>query len=158
MKKDDEDDAGASFPIDVKSSGINFLQKVILVGIKILALLMTLAIIRSILNVGYLFYLEVIETPTFSLNIDQLLGLFGAFLLVLIAIEIFLNIILYLRKDMSHLKLVLATALMAIARKIIILDYASAEAWVVFSMAAVIASLGLTYWLVVNSHTKMPKE
>ncbi len=152
MKNEDEDDAGASFPIDVDSSMINFLQKVILFGIKFLALLMTLTILWSIVHVAYLFYLKVLEAPTPSIDIDKLLSLFGAFLLVLIAIEIFLNIILYLRKDISHLKLVLATALMAIARKIIILDYAHVEASLMLSMAAIIVSLGLAYWLVVKSH------
>ncbi len=44
-------------------------------------------------------------------------------MVTLIAIEIFLNIVLYLRDDVLHVKLVLATALMAIARKVIVLDY-----------------------------------
>ena len=41
---------------------------------------------------------------------------------VLIAIEIFINIMVYLREDVIHVKIVLATTLMAIARKVIILD------------------------------------
>ncbi|MGL1835036.1 phosphate-starvation-inducible PsiE family protein [Rhodocyclaceae bacterium SMB388] len=49
--------------------------------------------------------------------------MFAAFLAVLIAIEIFANITLYLRDEVIHVKLVIATALMAIARKVIVLDF-----------------------------------
>ena len=41
---------------------------------------------------------------------------------VLIAIEIFVNITIYLREDVIHVKIAMARALMAIARKVIILD------------------------------------
>lgn len=48
--------------------------------------------------------------------------MFGAFMAVLIAIEIFVNITVYLREDVIHVKIVMATALMGIAGEIMILD------------------------------------
>lgn len=45
---------------------------------------------------------------------SDILATFGAFMAVLIAIEIFINIIIYLREDVIHVKIVMATALMAI--------------------------------------------
>ncbi len=45
----------------------------------------------------------------------------------MIAIEIFINITVYLREDVIHVKIVMATALMAIARKVIILDLEKIE-------------------------------
>jgi len=60
------------------------------------------------------------EPPLTILRISNLSDMFGSFLSVLIAIEIFLNITLYLREDVIHVKLVVATALMAIARKVIV--------------------------------------
>lgn len=63
-------------------------------------------------------------TPPFMmLTINDILATFGAFMAVLIAIEIFINITIYLRDDVIHVKIVMATALMAIARKVIILDF-----------------------------------
>ncbi|MHB8764661.1 MAG: phosphate-starvation-inducible PsiE family protein [Deferrisomatales bacterium] len=84
----------------------------------------------------------------FLLNIGDILAIFGAFMAVLIAIEIFINITLYLREDVIHVKLVVATALMAIARKVIVFDYKSVEAEYVWATAAVVLTLGVTYWLV----------
>ena len=46
------------------------------------------------------------------------------------------------------IKLVLATALMAIARKVIVLDLDKIDSTYVFAIAAVVLSLGVTYWLV----------
>ena len=68
---------------------------------------------------------------------------------VLIAIEIFVNIIIYLRDDVIHVKIVLATALMAIARKVIIFDYDEISPDYVWATAAVTLAMAIAYWLVV---------
>ena len=70
-----------------------------------------------------------------------------AFLVVLIAIEIFLNITLYLREDVIHVRLVVATALMAIARKVIVFDFKELRFEYILATAAVVLALGVTYWL-----------
>ena len=83
------------------------------------------------------------------LEITDILATFAAFLAVLIAIEIYQNIILYLRTDVIFpVKLVVATALMAIARKVIILDFKEISALYIFATAAVVLALGITYYLI----------
>ena len=86
---------------------------------------------------------DLLRFPLFSLFLFV-----GAFLAVLIAIEIFINIILYLRDDVIHVKLVTATALMAIARKVIVLDFKTINHHYVYATAAVVLALGITYWLI----------
>lgn len=87
------------------------------------------------------------------LNINDLLSVFGAFMAVLIAIEIFINITLYLR-DVIHVKLVMATALMAIARKVIIFDFDKVAPGYVYATGAVILALSIGYWLVLQGKEK----
>jgi uncharacterized membrane protein (DUF373 family) len=77
-----------------------------------------------------------------------ILQTFGAFLAVLIAIEIFINITVYLREDVIHVRLVIATALMAVARKVIVIDFKEISYEYVWATAAVILALGLTYHLI----------
>lgn len=141
-----------NFPIDVKSPFMNFLQKVILWSVKVLAFLMVLVILWSVADVIYTLYLKSKEPYILIDDFDEVLAVFGAFLVVLIAIEIFLNIILYLKKDMGHLKLVVATALMAIARKVIILDYDKISDWHMVGMGALILALGFAYWFICQTH------
>lgn len=145
MKDHDQED---TFPFEVNSRLINFLQKTILVSIKFLAIFMTIVIIWSVVDVGMVIVKHFLEPPYFLAEFQDILSLFGGFLVVLIAIEIFLNIVLYMRKDMSHIKLVIATALMAISRKVIILDYDKVSVGHLFGIACTIVALGIAYWLI----------
>lgn len=127
---------------------IRTLIQVIHVAIRALAVLMTAVILWGVADVIYVLYQKVIEPPYLLLDISDILGVFGAFMAVLIAIEIFVNITLYLREDVIHVKLVVATALMAVARKVIVFDYKDLQPEYVLATAAVVLALGITYWLV----------
>lgn len=127
---------------------INFLQKIIRGAVKILAVLMVFVIVWGIGDVIFVLYQRLTESPNFLLNISDILSTFGAFLAVLIAIEIFVNISMYLSTNVIHVRLVLATALMAIARKVIVFDYDEITPPYIYGTAAVVLALGLTYWLI----------
>lgn len=83
-------------------------------------------------------------------NKIDLLVTFDAFMAVLIAIEIFINITVYLREDVIHVRIVMATALMAIARKVIILDLEQIEPEYLWGIASVVFAISIGYWLVVK--------
>lgn len=117
-------------------------------AVRALAILMTVVIIFGVIDVMYLIYEFLRTPPYFVLRMSDILELFGAFLGVLIAIEIFVNITVYLRKDVIHVNIVLATALMAIARKVIILDFSQIDASYVFAVAAVVLAMSIGYWLI----------
>ena len=68
--------------------------------------------------------------------------------MVLIAIEIYSNVTLYLTANVIHVKLVVATALMAVARKVITLDDKNLEASYFLGYAALGLAFGVTYWLI----------
>ena len=125
-----------------------FLKNTIHYSLKALAFLMILLIVSGVVDVGWTLYQRILAPPMFILTIGDILATFGAFMVVLIAIEIFQNIILYLRDDVIHVKIVLATALMAVARKIIILDYDELNSMYVFATGLVLIATGLTYYLV----------
>ena len=100
----------------------------------------------------FVIYTQVSKAPYLLLAVSDIFKVFAAFLVVLIAIEIYQNIILYLRTDVIPIKLVIATALMAIARKVIIIDLKDVTAIHIFSIAAVVLALGVTYYLVGQQH------
>ncbi len=123
-------------------------KKIIHFCLKALALLMLLVIIFGVIDVAWTIYQRIVSPPVFIMTIGDILATFGAFMVVLIAIEIFQNIILYLRDDVIHVKIVLSTALMAIARKVIILDFDELEPMYIFAMALVLVATGITYYFV----------
>ncbi len=127
---------------------IQLLHRTIRGAVRILAVLMTLVIIWGIGDVLYVLYNRLMSPPLFLLDISDIFATFGAFLAVLIAIEIFVNITLYIRKDVFPIKLVVATALMAICRKVIIFDFKDSSPMFLLAVAAVVLALGVTYWLI----------
>jgi uncharacterized membrane protein (DUF373 family) len=145
-----EHDSGEGLKINESEEPfVHWLHVVIRFCVRILAVLMTLVIMWSVADVAWVLYQRAIASPTVGLlNVDDILVSFGAFMATLIAIEIFLNIVLYLRDDVLHVKLVLATALMAIARKVIVMDYKTLEPTYIWATAAVIFALSIGYWLV----------
>jgi len=98
--------------------------------------------------VCYVLYARLSAPPVLLLNVSDIFKVFGAFMVVLIAIEIFINIRLYLGSSTLPIKLVIGTALMAIARKVIVLDLQNTSSIYVFAIAAVVLALGIAYWLV----------
>ncbi len=134
---------------------VRSLRKAIQFCVRALAILMVFVILHGVLDVGMILYDSIIKSSNFLLSVNDIIATFGSFMAVLIAIEIFENIILYLRDDVIHVKIVMATALMAVARKVIIVDYDKAAPSYIYSLAAAVIALSLGYWLVRKmSHNK----
>ena len=127
---------------------IKTLHMLIRGAVRVLAVLMVLTIFWGVLDVVYAIYTKVLAPSLQDFRARDIIVTFGAFLTVLIAIEIFMNITLYLRDDVIHIRLVISTALMAIARKVIILDFEKVDFMYMFATATVVLALGITYWLV----------
>ncbi len=127
---------------------IERLHCIIRLAVKVLAVLMVLVIVWGIGDVIYVLYQRMIEPPFLLLSINDILATFGAFLAVLIAIEIFINITMYLKTEVIPVRLVIATALMAISRKVIIFDFEKITPPYILSTGAVVLALGITYWLI----------
>jgi len=144
----DFDSHEEKLPPPPEDSLIKILHGVIHFAVKLLAVLMTLVILWGVADVINVLYQRLVIPPFLLLTVNDILAIFGSFLSVLIAIEIFLNITVYIKHDALPIKMVIATALMAISRKVIMLDIKDLDWHYVIAMAAVIVALGLTYWLI----------
>ncbi|MEK9630203.1 MAG: phosphate-starvation-inducible PsiE family protein [Nitrospinota bacterium] len=143
--------------LDEEDNLLSILHRIIRSSVKLLSILMVMIILWGIADVIYTVYNNLFIPAFTTLTINHIVSTFGAFLAVLIAIEIFINITLYIRKDIIHIKLVIATALMAIARKVIIFDFKQITPAYIYGTASVILALGLTYWLI-EKNTKENSE
>ena len=143
------------FPKPLNDPFIHVLAVSIRYAVRALAVLMVLVIWWGVADVVYVLYSRVTSHPYYLLNISDILATFGAFMAVLIAIEIFINITSYLRENVIHIKIVLATAFMAVARKVIVLDYKEVSSDYVFATAALVLALAVAYWLAVVKNTSV---
>ncbi|TVZ39429.1 uncharacterized membrane protein (DUF373 family) [Alteromonadaceae bacterium 2753L.S.0a.02] len=127
---------------------IRVLHIIIRLAIRLLAILMVIVILWGVADVVYSIYHHLVTPPTlFLLDFHDIFSIFASVMVVLIGIEIFINVRLYLGSDVLPIKLVVATALMAVARKIIVLDLDRLTYEVILSLAATVLALGITYWL-----------
>lgn len=116
--------------------------------ISIVIFLLAFVLILSVVELIYVIIKDVISPPLFLLELDELLEIFGVFMLVIIGIELFESIIkTYLREDVDHVKVVLAVAMIAIARKVIILDIKEVSSLTMLGIAAIILALSVGYYL-----------
>lgn len=85
-------------------------------------------------------------------------AVFGMIFTVIIALEFKKSLLVVAeRKDsVVQIQSVVVIALLAISRKVIILDLSTADALQVLSLAAAILALGLVYWLIRNSRRAAP--
>lgn len=132
------------------SNDENFLhvtESVEVVISKILSLAMILVILVSVCDL-LLFLAKELVNHTDNLLKDTLFVIFGLFLNVLIALEILENITAYLKKHVIQVELVIVTSLIAVSRKIIILDLEKKTAADLIGLAIAIFALSISYLIV----------
>ncbi len=107
-----------------------------------------------LLATGELFYIiarEIVTPPLLLLEIDQLLEIFGYFLLVLIGIELLETFKIYLEENVINVQVVLLVAIIAVARKVIILDVKILPSMTLIGIGVIVISLAAGYYLVKKS-------
>lgn len=92
----------------------------------------------------------IIRAPYFLVDTAELFNLFGLFLVILLGLELLETAKAYLQDDTIHAEVVLIVAIIAIARKVIIMDWKATPPLVMFGLAALIVSLAASYRLIMQ--------
>jgi uncharacterized membrane protein (DUF373 family) len=121
-----------------------FFERVIVIS---LSLMMIVVVLSATIELGRALVLDIITPPNFLLDTNEILDVFGYFLLILIGVELLETIRAYLNDHVVHVEIVLEVALIAVARKVIILDVKTYPADLVFAVAALILALAGAFYL-----------
>jgi uncharacterized membrane protein (DUF373 family) len=116
--------------------------------IRSLICMMACIIFIATIELLWLLIKDIVSPPIFFLEIEELLDIFGFFLLILIGIELLETIKAYLQDKVVHSEIVLEVALIAIARKVIILDFKQYNGTVILGIAALIVAISAAYYIV----------
>jgi uncharacterized membrane protein (DUF373 family) len=121
--------------------------------------MMGLTILLATIELAWLIIKDVITPPIILLEINELLDIFGLFLLVLLGIELISTLKAYLAQNEVHVEVVFAVALIAVGRKVIILDVEKISSLSLLGIASIIISLSIGYFLVKRTfHGKALKD
>jgi uncharacterized membrane protein (DUF373 family) len=119
--------------------------------------LMSVVVLLTTVDLGWMIVKEMTTSPILMLNVGQILDLFAAVLVVLIGVELLDTIKVYIIDRTIRVELILSVGLVAITRKVIILDSAHMEGLTLIGIASVILSLAASYMLVKRTHTNTKK-
>jgi uncharacterized membrane protein (DUF373 family) len=113
-----------------------------------LIVMMMLAVLLSTIELFIILVAEFLKPPKYLLGIDNLLEIFGFFMMILIGLELLESIRAYLSDESLHVEVVFLVAMIAIARKVIILEIKDLEPLVLIGIASIILALSLGYYFV----------
>ncbi len=112
-----------------------------------LLLMMAAVVLLTTIELGWILAKDVLTPPVFLLEIGEILELFGLFLLVLIGIELMHSVKVYIKRR-EILEAMLVVALVAVARKVIVLEPKELAPAAVLGLAAMALALTIGYYLV----------
>jgi uncharacterized membrane protein (DUF373 family) len=107
--------------------------------------MMVLVISLTVIELAWIIIQDLIRPPILLLEINDLLDIFSFFLLI--GVELLETIKAYLSEHVVHVEIVLEVALVAIARKVIILDVKELPSLTLIGVAAVIIALAAAYYV-----------
>lgn len=101
---------------------LKYIEKFEGLVINSLLVMMALVVVLAAVELAWMMIKDIVAPPFDLLRISELREIFGLFLLVLIGLELLGTIKTYIMRSVIHVEVVLTVALIAIARKVIILD------------------------------------
>ncbi len=88
----------------------------------ILMIMLMAVLLFAVIDLAYLLWGSLYVVTPYLLESHELIAVLGAFLLVLIGVELLDTIKAYFRENAIHVEIVVLLAIIAVARKVILLD------------------------------------
>ena len=126
--------------------------------IQLLMGLMAIVLVLGTLDLAWFVLQNIITPPYVLFDVNLLLDVFGMFMLVLIGIELLETIMkTYITQGPPHYETVLSVAIIAIARKVIILDVEKVDSLSLIGIAAIILALTVGYFMMKRARQEKEK-
>jgi uncharacterized membrane protein (DUF373 family) len=110
--------------------------------------MMAIVLVLATIELGYYLVMNIIQSKYMLIDMDDLMDLFGVFLLVLIGIELLDTIKVYLKENVVHVEVVVLVAIIAIARKVVVLKIEELPGSTIIGIGILIVSLAIAYYLI----------
>jgi uncharacterized membrane protein (DUF373 family) len=111
----------------------------------VLIVMMSVIVALATLEVGVTIIKVIIAPPVLFPGIDRLLDMFGKVLLVVLGIELLETLRAFAAEGRIRAEIVLTVAVIALARKIILIEPEHTSAVVLFGDAALLAAIAVAY-------------
>jgi uncharacterized membrane protein (DUF373 family) len=113
-----------------------------------LIVMMSAVLILATIELGYYLIKNVVSSRHLLMDLDQLMDLFGVFMLVLIGIELLDTIKVYLKENIVHVEVIVLVAIIAVARKVVVLKIEEIEGLTIMGIGVIIVALAVAYYFI----------
>ncbi len=117
--------------------------------------MMSIVVLVETYELGWIIVRDLISPPFMLLEVNDLLEIFGFFLLVLIGLELLESTRVYLVRGVVHVQVVLEVALIAVARKVIILDIEKYADFTLLGFAGLILGVAVAFHFIMRNLEKI---
>ena len=125
----------------------------------VLSATMAAVLVLAFMDLVWTIGIDIVTPPFMLLDINELLDIFGLFLLVLIGIELLETVArTYLTKDAIQVEIVLLVAIIAVSRKVIIMDLTAYPPLTLVGIAAIVLSLSAGYFFLKRKDGRKEEE
>lgn len=126
-----------------------FLKKYELFILNVVLVMIMVVVFVSTIELGWIIIRDLyFHPPRFLLSIADLKEIFGFFLLILIGVELLETIKAYLIHQVVRVEIILEVALIAIARKVIILDFEKFDGFTTLAIGGLILAIAAAFYAV----------
>ncbi|MBN2349991.1 MAG: phosphate-starvation-inducible PsiE family protein [Bacteroidales bacterium] len=131
---------------------IKYLERGLIIGI---LGVISITLLLAFIDIVYEITQKILLPPKYIIDAGGLMDLFSLLLVLLIGLELLETVKAYLKEDIIHVEFIILVAIIAIARKVIVWDFAKYGTNELLSLAAMIVGLGVTYFLIKNSDWRL---
>ncbi len=107
--------------------------------------MLVIVVVLATVELGYTLFWDIVSPPVLFPGIDKLLDIFGKLLLVLIGIELIETMRAFASHHVVRVEVVLTVAIIALARKIIVLELGHVSSLDLLGLAALLAALAFAF-------------
>ena len=129
---------------------LDFLKKAERWLMLVLIAMLAVVVLLATLELGVTLARDIASPPVLFPGIDKILDVFGRFLLVLIGLELIETMRAFAHGGAVRVEVVLTVAMIALARKVIVLEVAHVESLSMLGLAAILAALSFAYQVVIR--------
>lgn len=114
----------------------------------ILLFMMGLVVVAALVEMLYESYIYATNDAGLLLDLDELIHIFGWFLLVLIAVELMSSVANFIERKSINIETMILIALTAVSRKVILLESKEYDPIYLMGVSSLVITLSVGYYLV----------
>jgi len=132
------------FPLIFSSKGYHWFERLV---VTTLGIMVAISIVLTLVQAGVALW-QTVAADNHLIDHDAFIKVFGAFMTVLIAIEFNHTVLpdMTTKSPVVKVRAVLLVAMLALARKVILLDFKEIEYTMMIGLAVLFIGIAATYW------------